>query len=800
MPKPFKIAVLCGGPSLERGISLNSSRSVCDHLQGGGIKIIPIYFDHQKRPYPISISQLYSNTPSDFDFKLSSSGPPLSRRDLGGLLRSVDLAFPVMHGKFGEDGKIQELLEKANIPYVGSDSIACSKCFDKYRAHLFLKEHGFQTIPSLLIEFPSDGLAPQIEEFFKTNEVQRAVVKPAAGGSSIGVYQVASVDEAVEKARYIFRHHIDNRVVVEPFCEGGEFSVIVLQNSFDLPVALLPTEIELLVTEDDDVDTQIFDFRKKYLATNQLKRHCPARFDVAVIEAIQTQAEQLFHLLGMRDFGRFDGWALHDGSILFSADFNPVSGMEQNSVLFQQISRVGMSHRDALRFIVKNACRRYNIDFPERDNDDKTERQRVHVLFGGATSERQVSLMSGTNVWLKLRRSKKYKPEPFLLDLQNRVWELPYAYTLSHTVEEIQEACAGSVESEQRVDSLRAQVLARLGAEPSSDLDGVKTPRRMSLPQFISRSKVVFNCLHGGIGEDGTMQSMFDEKAVRYSGSGVFASQLCMDKYQTGKTLEGLQKCGIYTAVKVLLSVSTLMELGESDFKSLWRRLRRQCDGQTLIVKPRADGCSTGIARLYKATDLFKYVQKVLQRAKRIKKGTLTKQHGIIEMPTAPISDLLFEPFVETDRVRVVKNQLKWKQRTGWIEITVGILGDGNRLRALNPSLTVSEGNIVTLEEKFQSGTGINITPPPTPQVARRAIRAVKTRMVNVANTLGISGYARIDAFMETSSGKLIVIEANTCPGLTPSTVIYQQALAERPKMYPIEFLEKILDLSLKGS
>ena len=123
--KKLKIALLCGGPSAERGISLNSARSICDHLQSEVVEVIPIYFDHKKNAYEISRSQLYSNTPSDFDFKLGSSGKPLSKNAFKKFLKEVDIAFPVMHGAFGEDGEIQKILEKNKTPYIGSPKEAC---------------------------------------------------------------------------------------------------------------------------------------------------------------------------------------------------------------------------------------------------------------------------------------------------------------------------------------------------------------------------------------------------------------------------------------------------------------------------------------------------------------------------------------------------------------------------------------------------------------------------------------------------------------------------------------------------
>jgi len=154
----------------------------------------------------------------------------------------------------------------------------------------------------------------------------------------------------------------------------------------------------------------------------------------------------------------------------------------------------------------------------------------------------------------------------------------------------------------------------------------------------------------------------------------------------------------------------------------------------------------------------------------------------------------MFEQFIQTDKVRIVKNKIKWEHVSDWIEITMGLLGKGDKIKALDPSLTVAYGTVLSLEEKFQGGTGVNITPPPQPFVKKKAIKAAKARMEIVAKKLGISGYSRIDAFMDINSGVLMIIEVNTTPALTPSTVIFHQALTETPPIYPLEFLEKIIE------
>ncbi|RMD86002.1 MAG: hypothetical protein D6808_04195 [Candidatus Dadabacteria bacterium] len=795
--KTFKIAVLCGGPSLERGISLNSCRSLCDHLHGNGIETIPIYFDTEKKPYLISRAQIYSNTPSDFDFKLASSSASLTEEELKDFLQSVDIVFPAIHGKFGEDGELQEFLEKNSIPFVGTGSKGCKLAFDKHNANEFIGRNGFYSIPSLCIDssMPSIDRIDAIEEFISTSDNLlyredffwgKWIVKPASGGSSIAVYPFETAKEAAKRAEEIFSAGIDERVVIEPFCKGREFTVIILQNKSGVPISILPTEIELNVS-----DFQIFDYRKKYLATRQVTYHCPPRFDDPTIKRIQRDAERLFELLQMKDFARFDGWLLPSGQVWFS-DFNPVSGMEQNSFLFMQAARIGMSHRDLLAYVLKTSCKRQNISPPLFANEGISKKQKIRVIFGGSNAERQVSLMSGTNVWLKLRRSKRFEPVPYLLDTKGEVWLLPYPYALNHTVEEIEQMCRSASSNEQKLHSLANEAKSRLRLEENEASQNWALPSSCTLEQFLDDSTPLFIALHGGIGEDGTLQRMLEERGIHYNGSGSAASKLCMDKFMTGKALEGLEEKGILVPKRIKMHFSELIGLGDNKADRVFSSLTNQLGTETVIVKPVGDGCSSGVARLFGGRDLIKYISYVKDKHHLIPAHTLTGQDNIIELSPEGVSDLLFEEYIETDELTIADKRIHWEKRTGWIEITVGVLEGDSGLKALTPSITVSTGHILTIEEKFQGGTGINITPPPPEFVPQSSLERAKERIEIVADKLGIRGYARIDAFMEIETGKITVIEANTLPALTPSTVLYHQALAEKDPIYPTQLLEII--------
>ncbi|PSS34736.1 D-alanine--D-alanine ligase [Actinidia chinensis var. chinensis] len=866
----LRVGLICGGPSAERGISLNSARSVLDHIQGEDLHVSCYYIDCNLNAYAISSAQLYSNTPSDFDFKLASLAQGFKTLSdfAEHLASSVDIVFPVIHGRFGEDGGIQELLEKSNVPFVGTRSAECRKAFDKFDASLELNKQGFVTVPNFAVQ-GCELNESDLSEWFVRNQLDinlgKVVVKPTKAGSSIGVTVAYGVADALKNANEIISEGIDDKVLVEIFLEeGSEFTAIVLDvgSAFDCqPVVLLPTEVELQFHGSADVREKdaIFNYRRKYLPTQQVAYHTPPRFPLDVIQSIREGASLLFRRLGLRDFARIDGWFFppsadisssseskfgktESGTIIFT-DINLISGMEQTSFLFQQASKVGFSHSNILRTIIQHACSRFpslasynNVSGPlPRTGRSKSsqltkvfpERQdvrKVFVIFGGDTSERQVSLMSGTNVWLNLQAfddlevtpcllastkgySSKTEPEDKEMDVTSRtVWSLPYSLVLRHTTEEVLDACIEAIEPARAAltSQLRNQVMDDLmkGLKQQNwfagfDISG-EPPVNLTLKQWIKLAKefqaTVFIAVHGGIGEDGTLQSLLEAEGVPYTGPGVLASKTCMDKVATSLALNHLADLGVLTITKDVRRKDDLLNM---PIINTWQELTSKLQCETLCVKPARDGCSTGVARLCCSEDLAVYA------------------HGMIEMPNPPPERVIFEPFIETDEIIFSSKSsnenardLLWKGQSRWVEVTVGVLGKRGSMYSLTPSVTVKEsGDILSLEEKFQGGTGINLTPPPLSIMSDEALARCKQRIELIANTLQLEGFSRIDAFVNVDSGEVLIIEVNTVPGMTPSTVLIHQilfyasqALAEQPPMYPHRFFRTLLDLGSERS
>ena len=922
------VAVLCGGPSAERGISLNSARSVLDHLRGPGIDVQCFYLDRNLRAFQVDAKQMYSNTPSDFDFKLgrnvSESNQKLNQTTFADpeslakhLYNQSAIVFPAIHGAFGEDGELQKILERNKVPFVGASSESATVAFDKFLCARKLFKNGFPVLFAEMLSY--DECFEADEAIFETDNALRSttpsgtstssaartkifhwfnsrgldpdsskvVVKPTRGGSSLGVSIAIGVDDALDKATELLKDNNETVLIELHANSGKEFTVVVVETN-EGPVALTPTEIEVLGGEDgDDGDnskssknssSKVFNFRRKYLPTSQVVYHAPARFGTHGLQNVRREAVACFKTLGLRDFARLDGFFYeeNDDAIEWPKDFeksknknqpiftdvNVVSGMEQTSFLFLQAAQVGLSHKQVLQGILANACTREGVHMSKIQTssntmESKPSKQKVYVLFGGDTSERQVSLLSGVNVFLKLRGLQEFDVTPVLLapssyagmgkqsnrkqstSLENTtVFCLPYDNLLRHTVEEVLFAAETKKEEGTVAMSLDIQEqLLQGGFMRTADMlldsfDASPTTLGEAVSNWSSEKATVFNAVHGGCGEDGSLQTLLQKNNVRFTGSSAFASKVCMDKFLTGSTINESNIEGVSSCLKRKVTsweMSETLKRHDKDsehLESFWISLCSELktdSGSGVCFKPNSDGCSTGVARLRSAEDLRAYALAVTRGHKTLTLPTNKSRPEpiAIEMPVPGTTfEFLAEPFVEAvavtvctdangdETVRFIEsiesgevNNSGNRTHPRLVEITVGVYGDFGSMISMEPSLTVveSSSNILSLEEKFQGGTGVNITPPPSEIIKPEIVQGIKDRISKAANVLGVSGFARVDAFVDCNSGDVIIIECNTVPGMTPSTVLFHQAMALEPSVEPAEFLRDAVRRASEG-
>ncbi len=323
----MRVGVILGGISSEREASLASGRQVCVHLDPQKYTVIPVFMDLEGRLWHIPQKLLIQNTTADIISRLEGEAERIPYENLCSL---VDFAFIALHGKYGDDGCVQGVLELLGIPYTGSGVLASAVCMDKYMAHTVLKQAGVEVANELLVEdldWEQDRDAVR-REILETVGLP-CVIKPDREGSSIGVTVVgrdSEIDAGLEEA-----FSWDNLALVEEYLSGLEFSCIVLGNE----------ELQPLVPTETATKNEYLTYEDKYMP-GQSQKITPARVSEELLAKIQHEVMKAYRALGMKNYGRIDGF-LVDGDRVLITDPNSSSGMAPSSFLFHQAADIGLN-------------------------------------------------------------------------------------------------------------------------------------------------------------------------------------------------------------------------------------------------------------------------------------------------------------------------------------------------------------------------------------------------------------------------------------------------------------------------
>jgi D-alanine-D-alanine ligase len=295
--KNKRIAVVMGGPSAEREVSLNTGRAILAALQEKGYNAVAIDLE-----------------PKNFIGQLKESG--------------AEVVFNAVHGKYGEDGLMQGALELLGIPYTGSGVMASAIAMDKGISKRLFLQAGVSTPRSNLYtaaDARKGGLEQEIIKAFGLP----VVVKPATQGSSIGVTIVTAENELSAALTAAFGY--DDHVLIEEFISGKELTVAILGT--DKPRALSVIEIA--------PHSGRYDYTSKYTkgATEYL---VPAPLDEATTKAVQTEALAAFELLGCRGIGRVDVM-LGAGGKPYVLEVNTIPGMTATSLVPKAAAAEGLT-------------------------------------------------------------------------------------------------------------------------------------------------------------------------------------------------------------------------------------------------------------------------------------------------------------------------------------------------------------------------------------------------------------------------------------------------------------------------
>ncbi len=345
----LNIAIIFGGCSSEYEVSLESAHSVIENLDRSKFEpvLIGITRDGEWFRYKGDIQKIAAGTwcnPTDCVRAVISPD-----REMHGLLEIgkeeirgifLDAAIPVMHGKNGEDGTVQGLLELAGIPVVGCGVLSSALCMDKNRAHQLVKMAG--------VSVPRSFTLADREDFAKSAEYAEILgyplfTKPVKAGSSFGITRVTEKKELEEAIGRALEY--DNEVILEENIAGFEVGCAVLGND-----ALITGEIDEIELADG-----FFDFTEKYnLVTSKI--YVPARISKNKAEKITTTAKVIYKALGCRGFARVDMFLTPSGGVVFN-EVNTIPGFTAHSRYPNMMKAGGMSFTQVITTIIDLAVR-----------------------------------------------------------------------------------------------------------------------------------------------------------------------------------------------------------------------------------------------------------------------------------------------------------------------------------------------------------------------------------------------------------------------------------------------------------
>ena len=324
-----RVAVLMGGRSSEHPISLASARSVIDGLDPERYEVVTLEIDGDGRwslpsgqvPKHLDQGTVPGTVPGTLPV-------PAASGEVAATLADVEVVLPILHGPFGEDGRLQGLLEMAGVPYVGADHAASAICMDKDLFKAVMRDQGIPVTRNVTLR-AGNSAAPENPFGYPV------FVKPARLGSSVGISKAHDDEELRAAVELAFRH--DEKVLVEEFVSGIEVEVGVLGNRE--PLASLVGEI--LVTHNE-----WYDYEAKY-DEGEMNLVVPARITPDQTARVQQLAVQAFVATECEGMARVDCFVTGDGEVLIN-ELNTIPGFTSTSVYAELFEASGITYPDLL--------------------------------------------------------------------------------------------------------------------------------------------------------------------------------------------------------------------------------------------------------------------------------------------------------------------------------------------------------------------------------------------------------------------------------------------------------------------
>lgn len=871
----MRIGIFFGGPSREREVSFAGGRTVYDNLDKELFTPVPIFVDSLGQMVLLEWEFVYKGTIRDFyppadmipsdhegqfyiesfphlaEKAISKIGTPVALDELPNI---IDFAFLALHGRYGEDGTLQSELEKIGLPYSGSGVMACAIGMDKYAQKKLMAAAGFN-MPEMSVIYRSDWLKnpTSVLSQLQSLGIEKAVIRPAKQGSSIGVSIIdhinrAALTDALNAAFFIEVVHgqiwhdqslsekqqwaqnqsdvktglgypivIEDQTYLTPKDLLSRLEQLSTDQSIHLyavdseAVAILESFIEgrefsCIVVRNTDgrplalppteivKQGQLFDYRAKYLP-GLSRKETPISLADEAIEKIRSECEKLYDLLGFGCYARIDGFYTHDDKVILN-DPNTTSGMLPSSFFFHQAAEIGMNPSQFLTYIIHASLQERQNEFTILNSID----QQVADL------EKSLKLRSGEDTE-KTKVAVIFGGYSFERHISVESGRNIYEKLASSSKYEPTPVFLKGDKNGYQLVELPLNYMLKDNADDIRDkidqhdihpvIQGIRQQASALTSQFAGGCKFdpeVLPMEHLG--------SKFDVVFIALHGRPGEDGDLQFHLEKMGLPYNGSNS---EVSSVTINKFDTLQLLGShhlpttdqwvvdrADFHYDPERWVQSIEGKfgyPLIAKPVDDGCSSAVIKIQNQSQLNVYL------------STIFRQEDQPSEDQRKILGLSWnEEFPKKDEV-LIERLIDRGDEVLFMEITCGLLtsynGEQLDIQIFEPSEALATGDVLSLEEKFLAGQGQNLTPARlhTDQYSYDYLSdIVKSDLKTVAEILGIEGYARIDAFVkvyENGQVETIVIEVNSLPGMTPATCIYHQAALEGMK--PYDFIDKIL-------
>lgn len=339
-----KIGIIFGGCSPEYEISLESAYSVISNINKEKYEIILIGItkDGDWYKYEGDAENIKNNTWREkgkcTKVVISSSKNDkgiIEIKEEGTKLTKLDLIFPVLHGKNGEDGTVQGLIELSGIPLIGCDLLSSGLCMDKYVSHKLVESYGIKVAKNITID--KNTTKEEIKN--KVKELKYPLfIKPMRAGSSFGITKIEKETELEPAIKEAFKY--DTEIIIEENIDGIEVGCAVLGNE------------ELIVGEVDEISLSegFFNYTEKYtLKTSQI--YCPARIDKKISEDIKETAKKIYKILKCKDFARVDMFLTKENEIYFN-EINTIPGFTSHSRYPNMMKQIGIEFNELIQKLI----------------------------------------------------------------------------------------------------------------------------------------------------------------------------------------------------------------------------------------------------------------------------------------------------------------------------------------------------------------------------------------------------------------------------------------------------------------